>query len=305
MGQNNSLKKTKLFFSLLILITIGLLSEAVLRCVWGLTHAPLYQESKAYEYIVCPNQDDYRFGVHYHFNSFSQRSEEPDTTKAIVLGLGDSVIFGGTMIDQDCIATTLFTKETGIQMLNISAGSWGPDNCAAYLREKGMFHAKAIYLIVSSHDAHDNINHKKVVGVHKSYPNKQYFCAWAELIDRYLLPRCFLKGKEDDPDQKVLKHMIKKDGVVFNTGFSQLKQMADSAKIKMYVCLHPEQEEIKNGFYNSQGEEIIAWCLQNDVLLIKELEEGISMDMLRDGIHLNEKGQRFEADLMKKYIVLD
>ncbi len=50
MGPNNSLKKKKLLFSLLILITIGLLSEAVLRCVWRLTHAPLYQESKAYEY---------------------------------------------------------------------------------------------------------------------------------------------------------------------------------------------------------------------------------------------------------------
>ena len=297
--------KKKILFTLLVLITIGLLSEAALRCVWGFAHAPLYQESKTYEYIVCPNQDGYRFGAHYHYNSFSQRSEEPDTTKLIVLGLGDSVIFGGVLTDQDSLATTLFTKETGIQMLNISAGSWGPDNCAAYLKEKGTFHAKAIYLIVSSHDAHDNINHKKVVGVHKSYPNKQYLCAWSELIDRYLLPKFFQKGKDLDPDQKVLNHTIKKDGVVFNPGFDQLKQIADSAEIKMYVCLHPEEEEIRNGFYNSEGEEIIAWCQQNGVVLIKELDEGISMNMLRDPIHPNEKGQRFEADLMKKYIKLN
>jgi hypothetical protein len=162
-----------------------------------------------------------------------------------------------------------------------------------------------MYLIVSSHDAHDNINHHKVVGVHKSYPDKQYFCAWAELIDRYLLPKYIQKEKDTDPDQKVLKHMIKKDGTVFNSGFEQLKQLADSAGIVLYICLHPEEEEIRNGHYNSQGEEIIAWCQQNDVVLIKELEEGINMNMLRDAIHLNEKGQRFEAELMKKYIRLN
>ena len=43
--------------------------------------------------MACPNQDGYRFGNHYHYNSYQQRSEEPDSTKKIVLGLGDSVLF--------------------------------------------------------------------------------------------------------------------------------------------------------------------------------------------------------------------
>lgn len=139
--------------------------------------------------MACPNQDGYRFGNHYHYNSYSQRSEEPDTTKQIVLGLGDSVIFGGVQTDQDSLATTRFTQETGIQMLNISAGSWGPDNCAAYLKEKGLFHAKAMFLLVSSHDAHDNMTFEPVVGVHPSYLDKQYKLAYWELLDRYIFPR--------------------------------------------------------------------------------------------------------------------
>ena len=165
------------------------MSELALRQVWGFANAPLYFESDSYEYMACPNQDGYRFGNHYHYNSYSQRSEEPDSTKKIVLGLGDSVLFGGVLIDQDTIATSLFTVETGIQMLNISAGSWGPDNCAAYLREKGMFGAKAMFLLVSSHDAHDNMNFQKVVGVHPSYPDKNYLLAWGELLGRYVYPR--------------------------------------------------------------------------------------------------------------------
>ena len=56
------------------------------------------------------------------------------------------------------------------------------------------------------------------------------------------------------------------------------------------------------GKYNEQGEEIIKWCQENGISPILELNEGIKLDMFRDGIHTNEKGQRFEAELMKKYI---
>ena len=101
-----------------------------------------------------------------------------DSTKIIILGLGDSVLFGGLQSDQDSIATSIFTnEEKKYQMLNISSGIWGPDNCAAYLKEKGFFNAKKMFLVVSSHDAYDNMNFSPVVGVHKSYPNRQYTLA--------------------------------------------------------------------------------------------------------------------------------
>ena len=136
------MKRKKALFSVAIVAFLLITTEVLLRWMWGLANAPLYDESGAYEYMAKPNQDGYRFGNHYHYNSFSQRSEEPDSTKTIVLGLGDSVIFGGVLTDQDSLATSLFSAETGMQMLNISAGSWGPDNCAAYLKEKGLFEAK-------------------------------------------------------------------------------------------------------------------------------------------------------------------
>lgn len=288
---------------------VGLIvSELLLSSFLGLAHAPLYYESNEYEYMACPNQDGYRFGNHYHYNSYSQRSEEPDSTKTIVLGLGDSVIFGGVMTDQDSLATSLFSAETGMQMLNISAGSWGPDNCAAYLKEKGLFGAKAMLLLVSSHDAYDNMDFQKIVGVHASYPNRNYLTAWGELICRYLYPRTIGKltgweGQNVDPDQQVLNGIgIHKSGKVFNPGFDQLKEMADSAGIPLIVCLHPDQQELQKKEYNLQGKEIINWCRKNGITPILELNEGISTEMYRDGIHTNEKGQRFEADLMKKYI---
>ncbi|MDD5856096.1 MAG: hypothetical protein PUC90_07165 [Prevotella sp.] len=293
-------------------VALLVLGEIAFRECLGMCDAPLYDESDKWEYMARPNQDGYRFGNHYHYNSYRQRSEEPDSTKSIVLGLGDSVLFGGVMTDQDSTSTYVFNSFCpSYQMLNISAGSWGPDNCAAYLNEYGLFGAKAMFLLVSSHDAHDNIDlSNPVVGKHPSYPNHQYFSAWIELIDRYVWPRTigkWLDLSSKDPDAEVLKSVdgtdIKKKGKAFNKGFDQLKQMADKANIPLYICLHPDVNELKEGRYNEQGQEIIEWCKENGIVPILELNEGLTSDMFRDGIHTNVKGQNFEARLMKKYIL--
>lgn len=306
-------KKIIIVLSITI-FSIIISGEILLRVFCGLTHAPLYQESKEWEYMTRPNQDGYRFGHHYHFNSFGQRSEEPDSSKTIILGLGDSVLFGGMMIDQDSTSTYIFNQMSGMQMLNISSGSWGPDNCAAYLNHYGIFGAKAMFLLVSSHDAHDNMDFGPVVGRHIYYPNKQFQLAWSELYFRYLLPKIeilFLhhlnnyEHKDMDPDQKVLNGIggIHKNGSSFNPGFLQLKQIANIAQIPLIICLHPEAIEVEAGKYNEQGQEIIKWCKNNNVSLIQELDEGIGLDMYRDGIHTNEKGNRFEARLMYNYLL--
>ena len=106
-------------------------------------------------------------------------------------------------------------------------------------------------------------------------------------------------------NSKVLNEIggIHKDGNSFNPGFNQLKQIADSAQIPLIVCLHPETIEVEAGKYNKQGQEIIYWCKKNNVLFISELDEGIGLDMYRDRIHTNEKGQLFEAHLMYKYLL--
>lgn len=279
-------------------------SEIALRQIWGFCDAPLSIESKKYEYIFAPNQDRFRFRKHICYNSFSQRSEEPWKEKRKILGCGDSVINGGSQTDQKDIATSLFTTETGVQMLNISAGSWGPDNCAAYLKENGLFDAEGIIVCLSSHDAYDNMDFKPVVGKSVAYPEKQYWCAWIELIDRYLFPRVSSLFKasqvqELDPDAAV-NAGIQKQGDKFNPGWEELRLMAENAGIKIAVYLHAEKSEVETGCYNNQGQEIIAWANEHGVPIYLGLEEEETLDGLRDNIHLNEVGQRRLANTFEK-----
>lgn len=304
------INKRKIYIAISICFILIALLEFTLRFVFGFCDAVLYQSSPAYEYIAQPNQHRYRFFSHIDYNSYSQRSDEPDSTKTIVLGLGDSVIFGGTMLDQDSIATTLFSKETGMQMLNISSGSWGPDNCAAYLKEKGTFGAKAMVLVCSSHDAFDVMSHIPVVGIYPNYPDKQYKLAIWEVIDRYLMPRIkvYFSGKQLlDPDAQVVEKVKSDEGVAqksfnFDPGFDQLLQISEEKHIPFFIYLHPEKGEVEKNEYKEGGKLIIDWANTHHVKLVDGLKEGVTTDMFRDVIHLNEKGQRNLANSLKKMI---
>ena len=294
-------------FVLLILFLVFVVGELVLRFAFGFCDALLYRESDKYEYIAQPNQDRHRFGAHIYYNSYSQRNDELDSTKVRVLGLGDSVIFGGTWMDQDSLASTLFSEATGTQMLNISAGSWGPDNCAAYLKENGTFGASAMILVCSSHDAYDVMTYVPVVGVVPTYPDRQYKLAWTELIDRYLVPRIrMMFGKTEvklDPDEQVVKNSefkntVRQKSSSFNNGFVQLLDISQKKNIPMAIYLHAENDEISAGRYNEMGQKIIEWAAEHDVCLIEGLRAGETENMYHDKIHFNEAGQRFLATQM-------
>lgn len=298
------MKKLKVvLFSFLIMLIVA---ELVLRYQFGFCDAVLIQEDPDYEYIAMPNQDRRRFGKHIFYNAFSMRSEQVDSTAETILGFGDSVINGGTLTDQDSLATELLSdtlsviKGKRVQVLNISAGSWGPDNCAAYLAKHGDFQAKAAFLVVSSHDAFDNMDFKKTVGVNINYPDRQYKLALEELVVRYLIPRLA-------PQNDIQADLgINKGGDGFNTGFAYLTNYFQSRNIPFFICLHPEAIELENGSYNSQGQLIIDFCERNNVPLIQTIKVLNSTDF-RDNNHLNEAGQKklynVLLDQLKSYLL--
>lgn len=225
---------------------------------------------------------------------------------AYILGLGDSVINGGTLTDQDSLATTLISKaltsilQKKTLMLNISAGSWGPDNAAAYVKKYGSFGAKMIVLVVSSHDAHDNMHFEKIVGISPDFPDHQYPLATLELWDRYIWPRYFKSHFVKVERDKELG--IYKNDTAFNTGFNSLLHYSERKKLPLLVYLNPETSEIHAKQYNSQGKEIISFCNKNNIPLVLGLDQGFNENDYRDNIHLNERGQRQLAEILTPYI---
>jgi len=281
---------------LFILLVIFISVELYLRLYWGFCDSVLMMANKNYEYIAQPNQDRFRFRKHVYYNSFSMRSDEVDTSSTTILGFGDSILNGGVAVDQDSTATSilsnLLTKkyQSPVQVLNLSAGSWGPDNCYAYLKEKGDFNAKMILLVVSSHDAYDNMDFVPVIDKVRRYESKQYMLATWELIHRYLIPILI----ENFPSEQF---GVKKTGTHFNDGFESFYQYCKLKNIPFLIYLNPDRNEIASGKYNFQGDEIISFCKSHGIDCIQGLNHTVLSDY-RGVIHLNETGQKKMANLI-------
>lgn len=320
------------FRFIIFLIIVTGVAEAVLRFKYGFCSAPLYVSDPDFEYVYAPNQEVKRFGNIVRTNNYSMRSEPVSPADSIVILLvGDSVVNGGSLTDQDSLATGLLEKRLSailnkrVRVLNISAGSWGPDNVAAYLKKFGLFNAKLICLVTSSHDAHDIMGHENVVGVDPNMPDKQYKSAILEVWDRYkyLYPYYveyyaeripfFSTQKEPDPVAQKPKTDstavtitppptpdagIRKSGIGFNPGYDQLVKIAKENSIPFFIYLHPEISEIDSGRFNDQGDEIIQFAKDNDVRLINEFQLGVTKKLYRkmDVVHFNDAGQLFLAN---------
>ena len=287
-------KKYKLITAVVVLIIAG---ELLARFVLGLGQTPVYIEDPDYEYIFAPNQDIERFGNHIIINKYSMRNLPLKRNEKRVLVFGDSVLNGGSLTDHSLLATTLLEKELqktcdpSIRILNISAGSWGPDNAFAYLKKYGDFNASEIVLVFSSHDAHDNMNHEKVVDKHPSYPSSQPCCALWDGFYRYFIPR--VTALFSKPDKKEFSKIHKIDhSKIFNTGWQDFADYAKRNNLKLFVVLHPTQTEISSGKYDENGVEIINFLKQNHIPYILELNR-TKKAFFRDDIHYNPKGQQF------------
>jgi hypothetical protein len=285
-------------------LALLIVAELTLRVAFGFCDAVLYRTDKNFEYIPIP-QNRVRFGNRSFYNSFSQRNDEITPADSILIdGFGDSVLNGGTLIDQDHTATAKLTRYLSarrgvpVKVLNIAAGSWGPDNCFAYLRHYGDFHCKSMFLVVSSHDAFDDMTFAPTVGVDPEHPATQYTFALWELIDRYVWPRLLHRKKQEN-----LFIDKRTPGVPFNTGFAAFFHYCDSAHIPLLVYLHAERGEVLAGQYDDQGQMIIDSCTAHHIPLVKELDYHLAPALYRDIIHFNDEGQERMFEILRDKVL--
>lgn len=287
-------RKTIVIITIAVIISL-LILEVYLRSYWGFCDSVLMMESKNYEYLAQPNQQRFRFRNHVNYNSFSMRSPEPDSTAYKILGFGDSIINGGVAVDQDSLATVrlssmLTNGKRNVQVLNIGAGSWGPDNDFAYLKEKGNFNAKLIFLVVSSHDAYDNMDFIKVIDKVIRYESKQYKLAIWELIHKYALPRIMKKISTEE-------YPVFKKGTAFNSGFKNFYNYCRQNQIPFFIYLHADKTEAELKQYNWQGKEIISFCRENNIECLQDLLF-MKDSYYRGVIHMNASGQKQMTDIL-------
>jgi len=300
--------KNKLLIGIVLIILLLVGGEIFARYILGLGQTPTYVENDKFEYIFSPNQNIRRFNNKILVNEYSMRSAPLRKDSKKILIFGDSVLNGGSLTSHEKLATTLLDNKIGIrfnekvQVLNISAGSWGPDNAFGYLQEYGDFNTSLIILVFSSHDAHDNMMFEKIIDVEKSYPSKQPCCALWDGFNRYLIPA--IRSKMSSKKKEFSKiHKIDK-GKVFNSGWPNFVEYCRTHHIPFFVLLHPTQEEIIAKEYDQNGKEIIAFLKQNKIQYYLELNN-TKKAYYRDSIHYNIRGQQFLYEELKNILFMN
>lgn len=291
---------------LLVFAAMFLFLQLLFKFYFGLGSLPIYIENPHYEYIYAPDQDLYRFHHHVKTNSLGLRCGEPKKSDRIrIIKFGDSVINGGPHVDQDNLSSSILEKEltqkfaAPVRVFNVSAQSWGPDNAFAFLKEHGDFDAKIFVLVFSSHDLHDNMHFKKVVGEHRAWPASQPWCALTDGINRYGIPKVksWFGAKTEDYD-----YLFDFDDSKINTGWEDFIKYAQENNIHLITYVHATLDEIKNKSYDTYGQQLLQILDTNGVKVIRGIDRITSNQLYRDKIHLNEKGHQQLAKILQPYL---
>lgn len=301
----------KIFFIFSCSVVFLFIIELSLRLIWGFGDPILFVEDKDFEYIYAPNQHVVRFGNRISTNEYSMRSLSLSKKDQVrILKVGDSIINGGTLTDDDSLATTLLEKQLtsrhkeNVRVLNISAGSWGPDNAFAYIQRFGSFNAGMIVLVFSSHDLYDSMEHEKIVDADNSFPSKKPYFAIQELFGRYFLPylTSLTTTSHRNSDRKIAMSKRGVDRDLINSGWNNFFNYTKNNNIELLVVLHPTLEEVRFHAYDENGKMLIRILDSAKVPYILELKNAPTFDLYRDDIHYNNKGQKFLARELYPYL---
>jgi hypothetical protein len=183
-------------FTVIAAVAVGaalFVLELIARYGFGLGTPPLTRTDPLLEYQFVPNQDVQRFGNRIAINRYGMRSPDfpPQRRRAErrVLIFGDSVLFGGSTLDQRLIATSLLSHRLGpnTTLGNVSAGSWGPGNYLGWAKRYGFLGATDVILLDSSHDLYD-LPFTTPFDTSSHPTHNPPLASW-ELLTRYLIPR--------------------------------------------------------------------------------------------------------------------
>ncbi len=275
-----------------VLLTIVLLAnlaitEIVLRGLGRLDH-PLFVADPRYEYLMRPDQDVWYGPIHYVTNALGLRSPPigPKRGRRVLI-IGDSVINGGQQTTQDSLATERAARRTGIDLINLSAGSWGTENAMAWIRANGLLQADAVVIVLSSHDAYDRMTFEPVVGHHPSYPAERPRSALSAELHRRT--HCFRDRRPP------------RSHYGFATGWSDLRDTAVVRDLPLTVVLHPELGELAMGRYDDRGARILDSLSAWNVPVVPLLGR-MDSALYTDRIHLNDRGQAVLADVLVEII---
>ena len=289
---------------------------------YGLGRPPLTKTHPIIEYYFLPQQELTRFGSRIAINKFGMRSDDIQGSllnprHQRVLVFGDSVVFGGSQMDQASIATTILQQrlrnnDPTVEVLNISAGSWGPGNWRGYAKTYGLFGATDVILVISSHDATDNPSFAPLNP--NTHPSSNPPFALYELFSRYLWPRLILsqvigsssRRARDEQSENEAQASLLQSLKIGLADLDAFLAIAENSGARVAIVQFWDRAEVESGKANFGHQEIFDVLRRRNVEIVqsyelfKDCSSYPGRDLFSDGIHpYTLAGQQCLADSLQ------
>lgn len=292
-------KKTIIIFALLIVVAIG---EIISRYCMGLGDPPLSMGDDQIDYIFAPNQKCYRFGNNIIYNNVSMRCDfDLPRNGDKIFVVGDSVINGGVLTDHKKLATTILQERLDpsrdkIQVLNVSAGSWGPGNYAAYFKKwRHLVGTNDIIVLeIHGHDLWEDDPQKTAgasVGKDISLPSEKPFCALSDGFNRYFIPLIrrilHVSRKNTKVDVPKWGNDARNESAKYN--LKMLDNLYGLPWKEKFMLIHKSRMETEKKCL-APGEQVFREYAKENAISLIECDMDAKHDY-RDTIHPSVRGQ--------------
>ena len=295
----------KWIVGLLVVVALVGAAEIAARYGLGLGDPPVSVADAEIDYLFAPNQECWRFGNRIRYNNLSMRCDfdvDENCKTSRVYVVGDSVINGGAPTDQDALATTLLQRElSNVQVCNISAGSWGPGNYAAYFRLHPGLRGGTLIVEVNSHDLWEDDPKEsggRLVGKDVAYPDRKPFCA---LMDAccFIPKACRLLGFASvNTKIDVPKWGADAKDPIAEWNLGELDWLFGQEFERRAMVIVRTKKEALNADKVSPGEARFQQWAQEKGIPCHLLKVDPEQDY-RDPFHLNKNGQRKLYQLLR------
>ncbi|MEO0540216.1 MAG: SGNH/GDSL hydrolase family protein [Cyanobacteria bacterium P01_A01_bin.105] len=297
------------------------LVELGLRWGLGLGHPPLYQADAAIGYLLAPNQQLRRFGNRILINAYGMRNDDiqpqPAAGTLRVLLLGDSIVNGNWWTDQSetlsaCLEqsiqgqlqTDLWPNHAAVEVLNVSANSWGPRNQQAYVERYGTFGAEVVVLVMNTDDLFSTPPTSLQVGQDPGYPDRNPPGAIAEIIQRkrrqgQSIPG--LKAIQSETGDRVGRNLA---------AVAAIAQQVKAADGQMLLALTPLKREVlppgPRDYEITARQRVDDWVAAQALPYLDFLGAFQAVDepeaLYRDHIHLSPLGNQLVKEQLRQAV---
>jgi hypothetical protein len=278
----------------LLTVALAVLVEISLRIGLGLGNPILIAPDPDCAYIIKPDQNVFRFGVHTSINHLGMRSGPFSATRTgdalRVFFLGDSITYGTTRVDQNALFTEILHRELPIEVLNASASAWAIDNELAYVQSRGIFNSDVVLLVLNSGDLTQSVASMASVG--DALPSIKPLSAIGELYTRAVKPR--LLRLEPRVDAGVIARENAGDVIRHNlASLDKLRSIVNIQRAHLGIIYLPFRGDIPIVSGKSLAV-LSAWVASRAIpfldLTAAEARYSVREVTIDNGTHLNAKG---------------